>query len=247
MLELSGRAAEPARRPPDKTAPKMPRKKKQTRKRRRRSTPLTRNIVLATALKIADAGGIESLSMRKVAQELKVEAMSLYNHVKNKDDILDGIIELVVSEIEVPTIGGDWRAAMRQRSLSAHEVLMRHSWATMLLMSRPNVGPAMLRYVDATIGCLRAAGFSFALADYAWNALDSHLYGFTLQQLNFPFEPDEYADAAENFLPMLPQDQYPHLYALSMEVMKGRHDGRNQLSFGLDLILDGLDRLRVAN
>ena len=170
--------------------------------------------------------------------------MSLYNHVKNKDDILDGIVDIVVSEIEVPIIGGDWKAAMRRRAESAHEVLMRHSWAAMLLMSRINVGPFMLRYVDATLGCLREGGFSFAMADYAWNTLDSYIYGFTLQKLNFPFEPDEYSDVAESFMPQLPSDQYPYLLGLSREVIEGRHDGLHDLAFGLEIVLDGLERLR---
>lgn len=181
--------------------------------------------------------------MRKIAQALKVEAMSLYNHVKNKDDILDGMVELVVAEIEVPSIGDDWREAMRRRANSAHQALMGHPWATMMLMSRINIGPMMLRYIDATIGCLREAGFSFPQADYAWNTIDAHIYGFTLQRLNFPFEPDEYADAAASFAPQLPMEDYPYLAGLSNEVMEGRHNGVQDLSFGLELILDGLQAL----
>jgi AcrR family transcriptional regulator len=137
--------------------------------------------------------GLAALSMRKLAQALGVKAMSLYNHVANKDDIIDGMVELVVAEIALPSLTVDWPTAMRQRATSAHAVLLRHPWATMALMSRVNVGPAMLRYIDATLGCLVEAGFSYPLADYAWNAIDSHIYGFTLQALNFPFEADEYA------------------------------------------------------
>lgn len=214
-------------------------------KARRARAPLTRERVLACAVRLADEGTIDALSMRKVAQALRVEAMSLYNHVKNKDDILDGMVEIVVGEVEVPTADGDWRASMRRRATSAHQALTRHPWAALLLMSRVNVGPNMLRYVDATVGCLRAAGFSYPLADHAWNALDSYIYGFTLQQLNFPFEPDEYAGVAEEFMPQLPSDLYPHLLGLSLEVMAGRHDGTHDLTFGLELLLDGLERLRV--
>ena len=108
-----------------------------------------------------------------------------------------------------------------------------------------NVGPAMLRYVDATIGCLRAAGFSYQMADHAWNALDSHIYGFTLQKLNFPLEPEEYAAAAQHFLPLIPAEQYPHLRGMSMEVIAGHHDGLHDLEFGLDVLLDGLERIRM--
>jgi AcrR family transcriptional regulator len=196
---------------------------------------------------MVDADGIESLSMRNLAHSLKVEAMSLYNHVANKDDILDGLVELVVSEIDVPVIGGDWRAAMRHRAVSAHAVLMRHPWATMLFVSRVNTGPMMLRYVDATIGCLREAGFSFAMTDRIWNALDAYTYGFTLQKLNFPLEPSEYAPTAKQFLHLIPAEQFPHLRAMSEELISGRHDGMHELELGLDLLLDGFERMRQVN
>jgi AcrR family transcriptional regulator len=217
----------------------------ETRKRRR--APLTRERVLRRALRIADKQGLAALSMRKLAQELGVEAMSLYHHVKNKDDILDGLLEVVVGEIEVPAIGGDWREAMRRRASSAHDVLMAHPWATMLLMSRINVSPAMMRYIDATLGCLRESGFSFPNADYAWNAIDSYIYGYTLRQLNFPVEPDEYADAAAAYAPEISADAYPYMVGLSAEVIARRHDGVQSLAFGLDLILDGLERLRLRS
>lgn len=204
---------------------------------------LTRERILRTAISLANTSGLNSLSMRKLGHELGVEAMSLYNHVGNKEELLDGMVDQVVSEIEPPSIGGDWKAAMRQRATSAHAVLMRHPWATMLIVSRANVGPAMLRYVDATIGCLREAGFSFAMADHAWNALDNHIYGFTLQKLNFPFEPEEYADAAQEFLPMIPADQYPYLNGMSQQIIDRKHDGLHDFEFGLNLILDGLEQL----
>jgi AcrR family transcriptional regulator len=205
--------------------------------------PLSKERVLATAIAIADKTGIGSLSMRRLGDELGVEAMSLYKHVTNKEDVLDNIVDIVASEIEPPAIGGDWKAAMRRRAISAHEVLMRHPWATMLILTRAPVGPAMLRYVNATIGCLREAGFSYPLVDHAWNAIDNHIYGFTLQRLNFPFEPEEYAKVAASFLPHLPREQFPHLYGLSVEVIEGRHTGLNDFTFGLDLLLDGLERL----
>lgn len=209
-----------------------------------RRTPLTPDRVLRAGVRLADRRGLAALSMRTLAQALKVEAMSLYNHVASKDVLLDGMVDRVVAEIEVPAIGGDWKAEMRKRAVSAHAMLRRHPWASLLLVSRVNVGPAMLRYIDATVGCLRVAGFSFALADHAWNAIDSHVYGFTLQQLNFPLEPSEYATAAASFLPMLPAAEYPHMRGLTEEVIAGRHSGLHDLSFGLDLLLDGLERLR---
>jgi AcrR family transcriptional regulator len=206
--------------------------------------PLSRDRVLGAALRLADEGGIESLSMRKLAQDLGVKAMSLYNHVANKDDIIDGIVDIVVSEIEVPVPGTDWKTAMRRRAISAHTALLRHSWATMPIVSRVNVGPAMLRYVDATLGCLYEAGFSLEMADRAWNAIDSHIYGFTLQELNFPFEAAEYSEAAKNGLSLIPADKYPYLNQLTHYVMDGRYDGLHDFEFGLELILDGLDRVR---
>lgn len=205
--------------------------------------PLSRSRVLTAAVALADTEGLGALSMRRLGEALGVEAMSLYKHVANKEDLLGGIVDLVVGEMALPAIGGDWRAAMRRRAITAHAVLRRHPWATMLIVSRANVGPASLAYVDATIGCLRAAGFSWALADHAWNAIDSLVYGFTLQQLNFPFAPEDYARMAEHFLPTLPAGAYPHLRGLSQEVIDRRHDGMHALEFGLDLLLDGLERL----
>jgi AcrR family transcriptional regulator len=209
--------------------------------------PLTRAKVLSAALRMADKGGIASISMRKLAQSLKVEAMSLYNHVANKEEILDGLVELVATEIEVPPIGGDWRAAMRQRATSVHRVLMQHPWATMLFVARLNVGPNMLRYVDRTIGCLREAGFSYPLADHAWTAIDAYIYGFTLQKLNFPLDPSEYAPAAKQFLPLIPVEHFPYLHGMSQEVIEGRHDGLHQLGLGLELLLDGLETMRQGS
>jgi AcrR family transcriptional regulator len=208
------------------------------------STPLSRELVLRTALRLADEGGIESLSMRKIAQELGVQAMSLYNHVENKDDIIDGIVDMVVGEIEVPDLGVDWKTAMRRRSISAHTVLLRHPWSTMPLVARVNVGVAMLRYVDATLGCLREAGFSFRMSDYAWNAIDSHIYGFTLQELNFPFEKADYGKAAQQGLALIPADKYPYLNQLTHQVIDGDYDGIHDFEFGLELILNGLENLR---
>jgi AcrR family transcriptional regulator len=216
------------------------------RKKPVRRAPLSRAAVLRKALQMADKTGIESLSMRRLARALGVEAMSLYNHVASKEDMLDGLVELVAGEIEVPAPGGPWKATMRQRAISAHGVLMRHPWATMLFVSRVNIGPNMLRYVDATIGCLREAGFSYPMADHAWNALDAYIYGFTLQKLNFPLDPSEYASAAAQFLHLIPVERFPHLNGMSQEVIAGRHDGMHQLERGLELLLDGFERMRTA-
>lgn len=208
--------------------------------------PLTRERLLQAAMRLADQGGIEALSMRKLAQELGVEAMSLYNHVANKDDILDSIVDRVVSEIALPDLELDWKTAMRQRATSAHAVLLRHPWAALAIMSRLNVGAAMLRYVDATLGCLRQAGFSIEMADHAWNAIDSHIYGFTLQALNFPLDAPDYSEAAANYLSRIPAEQYPYLSQLTVQVIEGSYDGVHDFEFGLELILTGLERFRDA-
>ncbi|MFN7142720.1 MAG: TetR/AcrR family transcriptional regulator [Myxococcota bacterium] len=203
---------------------------------------LSRERVIEAAVALADTEGIDALSMRRLATALGVQAMSLYNHVKDKDDLLDALVERVVAEIELPPPGTPWRAALRHRSQAAHAALMRHPWACPLLMSRPNVGPAMLRYLDWTLGVLYAAGFPPALADHAWNVLDAHLYGFTLHKLTFPFEVGQYAAAASFFLPTLADGRYPAFRRLTVEVAEGRHDGIQRLEFGLDMLLDGLER-----
>ncbi len=205
--------------------------------------PLTRERVLRAAMALADRDGIEALSMRRLAQSLGVEAMSLYNHVRNKEDALDGLVELVASEFARPQVGPAWKAEMRRRAVTAHDVLVRHPWASALIVSRVNVGPAMLSYVDATIGCLVSAGFDYAEADGAWNAINSHIYGFTLQELSFPFAEEECADQAAAFLPDMPDD-LPWLRGMAEAVATGRHDGRQDFSFGLELILEGLERTR---
>jgi hypothetical protein len=208
--------------------------------------PLSRERILLTAILLADKDGLESLSMRKIAQELGVQAMSLYNHVANKDELLDGIVDIVIGEIEVPDLGVYWQTAMRRRAHSAHEVLLRHPWATMPIVSRINVGPAMLRYIDATLGCLCEAGFSFEMVDRAWNAIDSHIYGFTLQELNFPIETTEYAKAAQDYLPHIPVDKYPYMNRLTQHLIDGHYDGIADFNFGLELILDGLEQAQLV-
>jgi AcrR family transcriptional regulator len=209
-----------------------------------RRSPLTRERVLRAAVRLADKQGLDALSMRRLATTLKVEAMSLYNHVANKDDVLDGMVDLIIGEITLPTPSDDWKAAMRARATSAHEVMLAHPWAPMLVVSRITVGPNRLRYIDATLGVLRQAGLSWAETDRAWTAMDSYIYGFTLQVQNFPIDPEEYASAAASYLPMLPADTYPYMYELSKRVADGSHDGTHDFAFGLELILDGLDRLR---
>jgi AcrR family transcriptional regulator len=205
-----------------------------------RRVPLSRERVLRAAIAIADSEGIRALTMRRLGHELGVEAMSLYNHVHNKDDVLDGIVDLVVSDIVVPPTGTPWRSAMRERALSAHAVLLAHPWAAIQMMSRFNIGPGMTRYLDNTLGRLREGGFSIEGALDAWNTLDSHLFGFTLQELNLPFEVEQTQDVSAEFLEQMPMDQYPHVAEVVGRIAQtGRAE---DFEFGLDLILDGLER-----
>jgi AcrR family transcriptional regulator len=212
----------------------------------RRRTPLTRERVLQSAVRRADEGGIESLSMRKLGQELGVEAMALYHHFANKDDLVDGMVDLVFGEIELPPSTRDWRTAMRQRAIAVRDALLRHRWAVGLMESRRRPGPANLRHHDAVIGNLRAGGFDIGMAAHAYSVLDSYIYGFALTKMNLPFETsDDVADVAQSILEPFPPDEYPHMVEiLTDHVMKPGYDYGEEFEYGLDLILDGLERLR---
>jgi len=168
--------------------------------------------------------------------------MSLYNHVKNKDDLLDGMADTVVSKFALPQRDVHWREALRASLISTHEVLLRHPWAAQLLLSRIMTGEGMMTYSNACYGSLMQAGFSHALTDHGWNALNNHLYGFTLSQLNAPVNPNEFAQSAEHYLPLVPQELYPHIRSMMQVIIDGTHSGINDFEFGLDLILDGLER-----
>ena len=208
--------------------------------------PLSRERVMRAAIALADSTGIESLSMRKLGQELGVEAMSLYNHVANKDDILDGIVDLVFAEIALPSGAGDWKPAMRNRATSAHEALLRHRWAPSLMQSRTRPGPATLRHHDSVLGSLRSAGFTLVMAAHAVSVIDGYVYGFALQQINLPLQSrEEVAEVGEGILRQL-AGEYPHLAEMITEhAMKPGYDYAKEFEFGLDLILDGLERLRT--
>jgi AcrR family transcriptional regulator len=206
--------------------------------------PLSRQRALQAAVALADSEGIGSLTMRRLAQELGVEAMSLYHHVTNKDDILDGMVDIVFGEIGMPSGGTDWKTAMRRRAHSARAVLSRHPWAISLMESRTTPGPATLRHHDAVIGCLRQAGFSIEMTAHAYSLLDSYIYGFAHQQTNLPFDTEEETrELADAILRQLPADEYPHFVELTVEhVLQPGYDYGNEFEFGLELILDGLER-----
>jgi AcrR family transcriptional regulator len=206
--------------------------------------PLSRERVLRAALALADSGGIEALTMRKLGQELGVEAMSLYNHVANKDDILGGMVDIVMGEIELPAAGADWKNAIRRTARSAYEVLLGHPWAASLVLTGPGLSYARLRYMDAILGSLRRGGFSAEMTDHAYHALDSHIMGFTLWQVGISAGLANIT-SVEDFLRELDQDAYPHLAEHAQQHMRPRDpDDEGEFAFGLDLILDGLERYR---
>jgi AcrR family transcriptional regulator len=205
---------------------------------------LSRERVLRAAVAVADAGGIGSLTIRSLAQQLGVKPMSVYHHVANKEEILDGIVDIVFSEIELPTVGGDWRAEMRRRANSARGVLKRHPWAIGLLESRTSPGPATLRHHDAVLGALRGAGFSVEMTAHAYALIDSYVYGFALQEAALPFEgPETVAEVAEPMMEQFSTGEYPHLVEMATEYfIQPGYDFGNEFEFGLGMILDALTR-----
>jgi AcrR family transcriptional regulator len=212
-----------------------------------RRVPLSRERVLEAAIKLADQGGLGSLSMRKLGQEFGVEAMALYYHFANKDEVIDGIVDIVFSEIELPTNGVDWKTAMRQRAISMRDVLLRHRWAIDLMESRRGAGPANLRHHDAVIGNLRAAGFDSTMVARAYLLLDAYIYGFALTKINLPFDAsEEVAEVAQGMLQRFPVNEYPNLVAYIAEHLKPGYDYGDDFEYGLDLILDGLEKARAT-
>ena len=207
-------------------------------------TPLNRERVLRVAVSFADENGIELLTMRKLGEAAGVEAMSLYNHVANKDDLLDGMINLVFGEIELPDGARGWKPAMRGRAISVRTVLARHPWAISLMDTRTSPGPATLLHHDAVIGCLRGAGFPIELTAHAFAAVDSYVYGFVLQEQTLPFDTgEEIAELAQAIMAQLPAEDYPHLAEFTREhVLRPGYSFAGEFEFGLDLILDGLER-----
>jgi AcrR family transcriptional regulator len=208
---------------------------------------LSRERVLQAAVAHADAGGLEALTMRTLAELLEVAPMALYRHVANKDDLIDAMVDVVFSEIGVPAGGGEWKTVMRRRAIAVREVLSRHPWAIGLMESRRTPGPANLRHHDAVIGRLRAAGFDVGQAAHAYSLLDSYIYGFALTKMNLPFGTSEaVGEVAESMLQPYPATEYPNLVEfLSEHVMKPGYDYGDEFEYGLDVILDGLEQARA--
>jgi AcrR family transcriptional regulator len=209
--------------------------------------PLSRDRILRAAVELADEGGLESLSMRRLAQPLQVEAMSLYHYVRNKGDLLGGMLDIVYSEVEPPSSAGDWRAAMRRSAISFHHVLLRHLWACSLLMSPLPASARRLSHMNTVLGRLRSAGFSADMTHHAYHALESHIVGFTLWLLPFLAFAKQQPDYAEQFLRELSTEDLPHLTEhVHVHMAPKGPEEVGEFEFGLDLILDGLERLRDA-
>lgn len=201
---------------------------------------LTLGKIVEEAVRLADAEGIAALSMRRLAQALGVEAASLYNHIADKEALLAEMVEAVQAEIPPPVTGPDWRGALQAHYLAAHEALMRHPWASHLFISRPNMGPRTLARVEGVLGVLTGAGFSLIEADRAWNLLDSLLHGHTLQMLNFPFAPEDYAAKAAAHAHLIPVEIFPNLRGLADLVAAGRYDGLHPFAPVLERMLEAI-------
>jgi AcrR family transcriptional regulator len=213
----------------------------------RERTPLSRERVLEAAMGIADAQGLHGLTMRSLARELGVQPMSLYHHVANKDEILDGVVDVVFGQITFPADDLDWKHAMRERAHSARAVLRRHAWAIGLVETRTSPGLATLQHHDAVIGNLRQAGFSIVMAAHAFALLDSYTYGFALQEANLPFDSENVAEVANAMIGQFPSDLFPHLAEMAAEhVMQPGYDFGDEFGYGLEVILDGIERSREA-
>jgi AcrR family transcriptional regulator len=210
---------------------------------------LSRERVLREAMRLADGHGMDALSMRKLGRVLGAGAMSLYHYVANKEELLDGMVDLVFAEIEFPTSEGDWREAMRRSSALTRDVLLRHPWAIALMESRTNPGPANLRHRNAYTGCLRMGGFSIPMTALASWMLNSYVYGFVLMEANLPFDSKEElaAMADDVYAPLLQADLYPHLTEVAGALIAAGYDPAAEFLKGLDLILDALERLRVRS
>lgn len=208
-------------------------------------TPLTRPEVVAAAVSLADEGGIGAVTMRHLAQAVGLRPMSLYHYVANKEALLDAMVDVVFTEIYLPSVTGEWRAEMRKRAESARAVMMRHPWALGLMDSRHTPGPATLGHHDAVIGCLRHAGFSVAMTAHAFALLDAYIYGFVLQEASLPFgDTRQTQEVTSEIMEQFSAEEYPHLVELAVEhVMRPGYSFSDEFDIGLDLVLDALEAL----
>lgn len=204
---------------------------------------LSRDRVLEGAIALADEVGMDGFTIRKLATAIDVKPMTIYHHLPNKEAIVDGMIDLIFAEIDSPPTGIDWKAAIRHRACSARAVLARHPWATPLMESRTNPGPATLGHHNAVLGCLRRAGFSIEMTAHAYALIDSYIYGFALQEANLPATGGaDMSELAEAMTAQFPPGEYPYLVELTTEhVLTPGYNFSNEFEFGLTLILDGLN------
>jgi AcrR family transcriptional regulator len=213
-----------------------------------RRAPLTRDRVLRTAIELADRGGVEALSMRKLGQELGVDAMALYRHIQNKDDLLDGIVEMIVGQIERAGPNADWKTALREQAMAARRVMLRHPWARRVLEERATGGPTFLAYIESVLATLLDGGFSIDVAHHALHVLGSRIFGFNQDVFEDSAEPDPSPEAAAMLVRALAA--YPRITELAGSVshdgVLGKCDDDFEFTFGLDLILDGLERHRTT-
>jgi len=204
--------------------------------------PLTKQRVLRAAVELADREGLDALTMRRLGSELGVEAMSLYKHVADKDEILDGIVELVVAEIDIPSVVADWRQAMRRRAMSARKVLSRHSWAIGLLEARGSTAPTTRRYLDAILGNLRSAGFSIENAVHAFWLLDSYVYGHVIQETRMQSSTHEMTESEGSVGEHIATNEFPYLVEVEQHALRSNYSFDSEFEFGLGLILDAIER-----
>lgn len=202
---------------------------------------LSKESILQAAESMVKTDGLENLSMRRLAAKLGVKAMSLYNHIKNKDHLIDLLLDDVVSKIALPEQNGSWQKEMIERAMSAHQVFLGNPWALIPLLSRINNGPNMLRYIDKSLACLALAGFSLQEADRILNYFDSYIYGFTLIELKFPIRAEDYNKTTEEMITALPQKDYPAMYKLSLSLLQGDYDGKQDFTSGIETIIKGLE------
>jgi AcrR family transcriptional regulator len=209
--------------------------------------PLSRERILGAALELVDANGIESLSMRKLGQKLGYEAMSLYNHVAGKDDLLDGVLDIVLAETTPPSPSEAWDTAIRESAISVHDALTRHPWACPLLMQPGRIRPARLRYMDQLLGRLREAGFSAETTYTAYHVLDGHIFGFALWESSHTYTAEDISSLAARFADLITLDTYPYLHEhAEQHLADGPHREVSAFELGLDLIIDGLKKIRVT-
>jgi len=209
--------------------------------------PLSRDRILRAALELVDDGGIDSLTMRKLGQALGFEAMSLYNHVANKDDVIDGILDLVLAEGELPSPSGNWDRAVRASAVSVHAALRRHPWASAVVMAPGRLRPARLRYMDSLLGRIREAGFSAETTYHAYHVLDGHIFGFSLWEASHSYSDADASEMMTAFERTITADEYPYLREHGEQhFAEGPHQDVSAFEFGLDLILDGLKKINLA-